>query len=459
MTDGGPPGGVAAPEPALPAGGVAARLRRIWHSSTQRVMSLSLLGMVLGVLVDVLIAAKLGTTQSADALIIALSLPVLIDTVLREGTGSGLVPLFMARRRELTADAFGRYMSAVVNFALTLGGGMVLLMELTAPLLVRLLAPGLAPGAREEATLLLRVCAPMALFAPGTTVLSVLLNSQQRFEVVALRRVFVPAIVIGGTLVAGGFSRLAVGIAAAYSAGSAVCFWLLFRIGREVGGPHDWSARIERADRARLREQTLLPTLGFNLRQGMRLVDRMFASLTPIGGVATYYFAFRILSAAQSLIGMSIATTAQPKLVQRLQDGGMTRLRRATRRAVLHALAFSLPLAGVLFFFSHAVVTLVYRRGAFTADAASLSAHVLRWFAVGLPFFCATPVLQSALYTLGRIRQVFSNTLLVVAVNLAGVLALWPGQGIAGLAMGLSLSGLVSFASLSYMLTRIHDGE
>lgn len=54
--------------------GVKALLERVWKSATQRVMSLKFGGMLLGLLMDVLIAARFGTSGTADALIVALTL-------------------------------------------------------------------------------------------------------------------------------------------------------------------------------------------------------------------------------------------------------------------------------------------------------------------------------------------------------------------------------------------------
>jgi peptidoglycan biosynthesis protein MviN/MurJ (putative lipid II flippase) len=72
-------------------------IKRIWNSAIQRVISLTFIGMLLGLAVDVLIAAKLGTGKIADALIIALSLPLFIDTASREGTKFSMLPTFIER--------------------------------------------------------------------------------------------------------------------------------------------------------------------------------------------------------------------------------------------------------------------------------------------------------------------------------------------------------------------------
>src|SRR5688572_32791956 len=83
-------------------------IARLYRSSTQRVMSLTFVGLALGFLVDVLIAAKLGTGQTADALVIALTLPILIDTVCRQGSRHSMVPLFIEANSSLGEEEVHR---------------------------------------------------------------------------------------------------------------------------------------------------------------------------------------------------------------------------------------------------------------------------------------------------------------------------------------------------------------
>ena len=221
---------------------------RIYRSSTQRVMSLTFVGLALGFLVDVLIAAKLGTGQTADALVIALTLPILIDTVCRQGTRHSMVPLFIEANSSLGEEEFQRFVSGLLNLGCVLGVIVVGILEALAPWIVMGLAPGLTPESKAESTLLLRLCAPLIFFTIGCTVMGVYLNSRRRFNPVALRNVLTPGVILCVTLFSWRSEHLATWVAAAYTLGFAGFFFTLFMDLRRAGHRHIWLAWTTRED-------------------------------------------------------------------------------------------------------------------------------------------------------------------------------------------------------------------
>jgi putative peptidoglycan lipid II flippase len=76
-------------------------MNKILRSPTSQVMSLTFVGLAIAWIGDILLAAILGTGQTMDALVVAISLPRLVDTVAREGTRQSLVPLFLERQNVL----------------------------------------------------------------------------------------------------------------------------------------------------------------------------------------------------------------------------------------------------------------------------------------------------------------------------------------------------------------------
>lgn len=415
-------------------------------------MSLTFIGMLLNLLVDVLIAAKLGTSQATDALIIALSLPLLVDTVTREGTNFSLVPLCIERRANLRAADYHRFASSLINLALVLGIGMMLLFEALAPWLIAALAPGFSLEAKAFSATLLRICAPLVIFAPGITVLSVLLNSQKRFSLVALRNSMAPAVLVATLWLTWNHQQIVLWVAAAYNVGFAAFFLILFLGVRKAGHQHNWLAWVSRDDLASVWQSNSLPTLGFIIRQGSRLVERQLASLVAVGGVASYYFAFRLFSALQTLVGSSIATTSLPKMAEHGLAGESSKLAAALRKNLMGALLLTLPGVILVLGFHNEIVGWVYGRGSFNEMSIQQTARVFFWLCMGLVFFCWIPIIQSGLYALKAYRLVFDNMLAIAFVNvvLAWLLSQW--WGLVGIAIAVSLSAALSMTNIIYLL-------
>jgi murein biosynthesis integral membrane protein MurJ len=425
---------------------------KIWHSAAQRVISLTFVGMLLGLLVDVLIAAKLGTSQASDALIIALSLPLLIDTVTREGTNFSLVPLCMERRANLSEVEYHRFASSLINLALAVGIGMTILFEAQAPWIVAGLAPGFSPEAKVEAAILLHLGAPLVIFAPGITVVSVLLNSQKRFSLVALRNSITPAIVVGIICLAWNRQEIVLWITAAYSIGFATFFLTLFLGVQKTGHQHDWLAWISKDDLVSLWQTNTLPTLGFIVRQGSRLVERQLASLVAVGGVASYYFAFRLFSAVQTLVGSSLATTSLPKMTEHGLAGDRSRLAATLRKNLIRAVFMTLPAVVLILLFHSEIIRWLYGRGSFNETSIQQSSQIFFCLGMGLAFFCSVPILQSGLYALRAYGLVFRNMFIVASANifLAWLFSRW--WGLVGIAVAVSLSAVLSVCNVIYLL-------
>jgi putative peptidoglycan lipid II flippase len=425
---------------------------KIWRSAAQRVISLTFIGMLLSLLVDVLLAAKLGTSQATDALIIALSLPLLIDTVTREGTNFSLVPLCVERRAKLCEAQYQRFASSLLNLALTLGISVTILFEAFAPWLVAALAPGFSQEGKAEAAILLRLCAPLVIFAPSITVLGVLLNSQNRFSLVALRNGVTPAVVVATISLAWNDQKIVLWIAAAYSIGFALFFLTLFLGIRKAGHQHNWLAWVSKDDLASVWQSNSLPTLGFIVRQGSRLIERQLASLIAVGGVASYYFAFRLFSAVQTLVGSSIATTSLPKMTEHILAGERTKLAKALRKKLTGILLVTLPGVILILLFHSEFIHWVYGRGSFNEMSIQQTSQVFFWLCVGTIFFCSVPIVQSGLYALKAYNLVFYNMSAIAIANivLAWLLSQW--WGLIGIAVAVSLSAALSVINVIYLL-------
>lgn len=429
-------------------------VRWVWRSATQRVISLKFGGMLLALLMDVLIAARLGTSGTADALIIALTLPLFVDTVVRESSNFSLVPIFVERRRDDGRSEYHRFVSGLLNLALVAGACGALAAVVAAPWIVRLLGPGLPEATAGRSVDMLRAAAPMLALAPGITLQGVLLDSQRRFSLVAMRNGVAPGTVVLVLLLTWSRPDTALWIAVAYSLGFAVFFTILYGGARRAGFEHSWTAWPDRRDLEHVKRAVRWPVAGFVVRQGSRLVERMLASLVAVGGVSAYYFSFRIFSASQTLIGSSVATTGLPGLSARDTEEDREAMARALRKRVVMTVGLVIPAAAFVLVFHRQIIEILYARGAFDAQSVALTSELLFWFGWGILFLSLVPVLQSALYARQAYRTVFRNMLAMALFNMAVAWGLSRWIGLEGLAIAAALTAAVAVANLALLVPR-----
>jgi putative peptidoglycan lipid II flippase len=407
-------------------------LSRLWLSSTQRVMTLSGAGMVLALLADVLIARRLGFTATTDALLIALTLPRLIGTVGRDATKFSLMTVFIETQRSDGDDAFKDLGARVLNLFLVIGLVLTIAGLLLAGPIVSIVGWGLDPGGRELSATLLRLSAGIAVFALGSAVLEVMLNSRKHFTVTAIRNAVVPTLVIAATVATWRNDDDApYTIAGAFTAGYAVYFLtLVYQASRRLRftpNPTRWPGR---STFNKLRGTIGYPLAGFGIRQTARVIERAIASLGPEGSVAAFYYAYRLLAAIQNLVGVSVALTGQPKLTEHDLDGDRTRFIKALRQRIGIILIISIPAAALLMLLHRQIIALLYGQGGLSAERLADSASVLLILGPAAIFYCLTPVLNSALYAQKRYGTVLYNMCLAAGTNVLLAFVLFKGLGL-----------------------------
>ena len=134
-------------------------------------MVITFAGMGLSLLVRVhLIPKRFGESDVAVALIAALNIVILVDTVVREGTKFSLVPLFVTREKEMNPTKYRLFVNNFLNLFLWGGFAVFILIEFFAPWIASGLLRKSTFDAQRETTLL-RLCAPLLVFGCGSTVL------------------------------------------------------------------------------------------------------------------------------------------------------------------------------------------------------------------------------------------------------------------------------------------------
>ena len=167
----------------------------------------------------ILIPTRFGFSGTADEIITALKIVLVVDTIVREGAKFSLVPLFVTRKNELTHTEYRRFTNGLLFFSLSIGFTIFVLIELLAPWLTAGLL-GKPTIDLQRATELLRLFAPLIIFGCGSTVLGAFLNSLQHFKTVALRNMLPASIAAVVFLLLWDTQNLENYVAVAYTTGA-----------------------------------------------------------------------------------------------------------------------------------------------------------------------------------------------------------------------------------------------
>ena len=418
-------------------------------------MVITFAGMGLSLLVRaILIPKRFGFSVTADELTAALTIVLVVDTIIREGAKFSLVPLFVTREKELTRTEYRRFMNSLLLLLLAVGFAVFVLIECLAPWIVGGLLRKSTPNV-QRGTTLLRLCAPLIVFGCGSTVLGAFLNSRQHFKTVALRNTLPAGAAAIVFLLLWNKQSLENYVAMAYTVGFIAYFgWLCLGVYRTG---HRYEVTGISLDTLRsLKNTVTLPTLGFAIRQitNRLLVEIYLVSQLGEGIITLYNSAFRIFSALQTLIGVSIATTGLPDMATDDAVNDKRKLGQTLNRNARAVIIIGFLATLFILIFHGKISWLVYGRGTLDNTAVELIGQLLFWLSAGMVFSCLIPVLNAGLYAQKAYRLVLANMVTMALLNFLLAYGLIKTWWVLGVAFSISTTAVLAVGNLTYLLRR-----
>ena len=424
-------------------------------STTRWVMLITCAGMGLSLLFHILIPKKLGISETADALIASLKVVLLFDIIVREGAKFSLVPLFIHEEKSRNRSDLQSFTNGIITLAICVGLVLMLLIVVLATWIAAGLLPSKAMASREEMVSTLRICSPLLIFGCGSTILGAFLNSQKKFNVVALRNALPPGLAISVFIFYPGVHNLVQYVAVAYASGFFLYFvWL--SIGYYRTG-YKYRFRWITPETLRTLKNTIsLPTLGFAIRQmtARILVEVLLVGRIGKGSITLYNCAFRIFSAIQTLIGISIATTGLPDMATDSIEDNKVALTHTLKQNIRSVIYIAAPITLIILLFTTRISHLLYGGNKFDEQSIQQIAQLLFWLGTGIIFSCLIPVLNAGLYAQKEFGLIFRNMVTIAVLNFALGCVLVLVLGLNGIALTVGIAAIFAAANLTYLLRK-----
>ncbi len=405
---------------------------------------------------DVMMAAYLGTGPVAEAFLVAFSLPNMFRRFFAEGAfNMAFVPMF-AKKLEGGEDAKG--------FARDAWNGMVTVLlvftvigTIAMPWLVWAMASGFVGERFDLAVEFGRISFSYILFISLVALLSGILTthghfSEASFVPVLMNLVFIAAMwlavwagwdmgqTLSWTVPVTGVAQLAFTWVSA----------------RNIGYNFTWGVPRWTSDLKRLALIAGPAVLSGGVVQINMLVGRQVASYTE-GAVAWLTYADRLYQLPLGVVGIAIGTVLLPDLSRRLRAGDAEGGKASLNRGAEFALAMTLPAAVALVAIAVPLCSVLYERGAFTAQDTQATALVLAAYGVGLPAFVLHKVLQPLFYAREDSRSPFIYAIASMISNAVLAIGLMPIIGFSAAAWATTLSGWVMVAQLWWGSRKMGD--
>lgn len=378
----------------------------------------NVLSRLLGLVRETVIASLFGATGLVSAFRVAQIIPVMLYDLLVGGmVSSAFVPVF-SEQAEKDRTELWHIASVVISLATVVLIGVVLLIELAAPQVARLMAGGFDDALLAETARLIRITTPAVFFLSLSGIFTGLLHSLRRFTLPAFTAsVFNATIVVvalvGALIFNWGIDSLAVGLLL----GAAL------QVALQLPGLRDARLRPQISFRhpvlRRIIKLGLPVLLGLVISQVAIALDRNLASRTGAESIAWMQYATTIIQFPLGLVAAAISLAILPTLSRQaaqVDPGGrpLEAFSNTLAGGLRMVLVLIIPATVALFVLAEPVVSLLFERGQFTPADTLQTALALRIYLLGLTFAAIDQPLIFAYYA----RQ---NTLTPALVGLAGV--------------------------------------
>jgi len=423
------------------------------------VMSIAVfLSRILGLVRDQVMAFFFGGGYLNDAFNVAYNIPNLLRRLFGEGAlSTAFVPIY-------NDIGIKKGKPAQIDFALNVLSILtVLLVLLTllgiafAPLIVRLLYPGLAPHTGIVAIKLTRIIFPYLFFIGLSSTFIAILNSHDYFFMTGLSSALLNIGMILSLLIPYWFWKLPAE-QLIYPAGWGVVIGgtlqtiINFPYLKKVGYRLTILFRIGSEALKTMWQRFVPAMIGIGIREINLIADALMASFLPIGSITALGYGNRLMQLPLGIFAISAGTAVLPTYSRLVSKGEYRELSSSMRLTTLSLAYLMLPISALILALAEDFVVILFAHGAFDQQAVWMSSQALIFYSLGLLFYSMNQVLTPLFYARGDTRTPVILAAIMVGLNISLNFVLMQFLQHRGLALSTSITAFVNYLILIHLI-------
>jgi putative peptidoglycan lipid II flippase len=183
-------------------------------------------------------------------------------------------------------------------------------------------------------------------------------------------------------------------------------------------------------------------------------IGTILASLLPKGSVSYLYYADRIVELPLGVFAIAVGTASLPSLSALVSRGELGEMKRTLSFSLRLILFITLPATVALIALRVPILSVLFQRGAFTAQSTLLTAQALLCYTVGLWAFSVIRVIDAAFFALQDRKSPLKAAVVALLVNVACSIVLMGPLKHGGIALATSIASAVNVIMLAVILRR-----
>ena len=446
----------------LQATSLTRRLFRLLHpsrehtafSATVLLVTAILLSRVVGFLREMYIAWAFGANSITDAYNAGFTIPDWLNYLVAGGTASitfvSIYTRFLAEKRE---DEARKTFSAIITIMTAVLGVGIILAEIFAPQLDRLMFSKFQPAEFALCVHLTRILLPAQLFFYVGGVVSAVLLSRRMFLLPAVGPIIYNAgIIVGGLLFSRrlGISALAYGAVA----GAFVGIFLINAVGAaRLGVGYKLSFDVRNAAFLEWVRLSIPLMLGVSLVTADDWILRYFAA-GSVGDITRLNYAKRLFAVPIAVLGQAASQASLPFFARLFGEKRFDEFAETVNASVYRILAAALLVSSFMAVAALPLIDLVYRRGHLHFSDSQITAVYFFWFSLSLAFWSAQGLYARAFYAAGNTLTPMIASTVITVISLPVYSVLYHAFSARGLVIASDLGIAANCLAVAILLHR-----
>lgn len=410
------------------------------------------IGYLISFLKESIIANYFGVSANVDAYTIAITVPVVLFSIVTVSIRSVIVPIYSDLLYNKTKKLADDFISNVLCCVCVVILALIVVMEIGAGYLTYFFAPGFDMVTHDLSASLLRITLPSILFTIINDVLTGLLNVHKRFVAPSCSVFFLNV----GLILTIVLLHVQFGIVAAATGyiigGFLSMLYILFISSRVSKFRFMFDFKNELLKRTI--KQTIPVVWSTSIAEINAVINRMMASFLFVGSISALSYANKVNSIFISFFITAIATIVYPLYAESSAKKDVQQLSYRVNFTLSLYTMFLLPIVLGVLCFRKEIVSVAFARGVFDTSAVAATSSLLGCYCLGLLFMSFRETLTKVFYSMQDMKTPAKNATIGVLINVVLNITLPFILGVEGLALGTSFTAVFISIRLLYLLKR-----
>lgn len=410
------------------------------------VMGFVIIGKVLAVIRDMLIAAKFGTTYNSDIYMFSIGLVYLL-TGISYGVTATFIPVQAEHIEKMDREKNNKFVNNLLNISLLF----TLILTLAGIIFSKNIVATFAPGFTKEAYVfeasvrITRIMLISLFFISAQSVLAGVLQAHKHFYVPAAMATASNIIYIL-YLVLFAQKYGIVGFAWATVIGFFVQFAINVPEYNILGYKYSLYIDFKNKELQKMLILMIPVIISTSTTQLNLFVNRYFATIVGEGAVSALDYSNKLNTLVDEVFATSISMVIFPILASFAAQNNEEEYKRTLLKSINSVLIIMIPAAVATAVLRYPLITVLFKRGAFDDAALKLTAGTLLFYCPAMIANGTRGVLNKAFYSIKDTSTPMINSLIGIVVN--GLLSFF-------LVKYMKTAGLTLAASVSIIITTI----